>query len=65
MLDDLLSIHCLSEAQFSHLWNGDKDTYLDSYCAEWQSTSLIIADASTQHTIDAGTDNDAPDGDKW
>ena len=63
MLDNILSIDCLSEAQFSHLWNGDKDTYLDRYCTEWQSVSLIIAYASTQHIIDAGIDNDAADGD--
>lgn len=43
--------------------NGDKDTYLDSYRAEWQSISLTIACASTEHLIDAGIDAAAADSD--
>ena len=49
----------LFEAQFSHLWNDDKETYLDSCCIEWQSVSPVIAYTSTQHMVDVATDNGA------
>lgn len=49
----------LFAAQFSHLGNDDRETYLDSSCIEWQSVSPIIAYTSTQHVVGVATDNGA------
>lgn len=50
-------------AQFSHLGNDDRETYLDSYCIEWQSVSPLTAYTSTQRRVGVGTDNGTADSD--